>query len=42
MGGRTNVHDEERSGRQSVVNDDLVESVDQKFEKFQNFLANFH
>jgi transposase len=28
--GRTNVHDEERSGRQSVVSDDLAESVDQK------------
>jgi transposase len=28
--GRTNVHDEERSGRPSVVNDDLVQSVDQK------------
>jgi transposase len=28
--GRTNVHDEERSGRPSVVSDDLVSSVDQK------------
>jgi hypothetical protein len=28
--GRTNVHDEERSGRPSVVSDDLVQSVDQK------------
>jgi transposase len=28
--GRTNVHDEERSGRPSVVSDDLVEIVDQK------------
>jgi hypothetical protein len=28
--GRTNVHDEERSGRSSVVSDDLVQSVDQK------------
>jgi hypothetical protein len=27
---RTNVHDEERSGRPSVVSDDLVQSVDQK------------
>jgi hypothetical protein len=30
MGGRTNVHDEERSGRPSVMNDDLAQSVDQK------------
>jgi transposase len=28
--GRTNVHDEERSGRPSVVSDDLVQSFDQK------------
>jgi hypothetical protein len=28
--GRTNVHDEERSGRLSVVSDVLVQSVDQK------------
>jgi hypothetical protein len=28
--GRTNIHDEERSGRPSVVSDDLVQSVDQK------------
>jgi hypothetical protein len=28
--GRTNVHDEERSGRLSVVSDDFVRSVDQK------------
>jgi hypothetical protein len=28
--GRTNVHDEEQSGRPSVVSDDLVQSVDQK------------
>jgi transposase len=27
--GRTNVHDEEGSGRPSVVRDDLVQSVDQ-------------
>jgi transposase len=27
--GPTNVHDEERSGRPSVVSDDLVHSVDQ-------------
>jgi hypothetical protein len=30
MRGRTNVHDERRSGRPSVVSDDLVQSVDQK------------
>jgi transposase len=28
--GRINVHDEERSGRPSVVSEDLVRSVDQK------------
>jgi transposase len=28
--GRTNVHDEERSGRPSEVSDDLVQIVDQK------------
>jgi hypothetical protein len=28
--GRTNVHDEERSGRPSVVYDNLVQNVDQK------------
>jgi hypothetical protein len=28
--GRTNVHDEERSGRPSVMSDDLVQSVHQK------------
>jgi hypothetical protein len=44
--GRTNVHDEEQSGRPFVVSDDLVQNVDQKFVKdgasqFQNFLANF-
>jgi hypothetical protein len=44
---RTNVHDEERSGRTSVVKDDDLQSVDQKFVKdsayqFQNFRVNFH
>jgi hypothetical protein len=43
--GRTNVHDEEQGGRQSVVSD-LVQSVDQKSVKddasqFQNFCVNF-
>jgi hypothetical protein len=28
--GQTHVHDEERSGRPSVMSDDLVQSVDQK------------
>jgi hypothetical protein len=28
-GGRTDVHDKERSGRPSVVSDDLVRSVDE-------------
>jgi hypothetical protein len=30
---RTDIHDEERTGRSSVVIDDLVQSVDQKFVK---------
>jgi hypothetical protein len=28
--GRKNFHDEERSGRPSVVSDDLVQNIDQK------------
>jgi hypothetical protein len=45
--GWTNVHDEERSGWPSVVNDDLVQSVDQKIcerqhLQFQNICVNFH
>ena len=28
--GRENVHDEERSGRPSLVNDDLVRAVEEK------------
>jgi hypothetical protein len=28
--GRTNVHNEERSGQPSIGSDDLVQSVDQK------------
>jgi hypothetical protein len=36
--GRTNnVHDEERSGRASVVSDDLVQSVDQKVSERWSF-----
>jgi hypothetical protein len=44
---RTNFHDEERSGRPSVVSDDLVQSVDQKLfvkdiaSQFGNFLVYF-
>ncbi|GFV99935.1 hypothetical protein TNCV_3567261 [Trichonephila clavipes] len=29
--GRTNVHDEERSGRLSVITDDLMQAVEKKF-----------
>jgi hypothetical protein len=44
---RKNVHDGERSGRPSVVSDDLVQNVDPKIlkygpSKFQNFRVNFH
>jgi hypothetical protein len=35
--GRTNVHDEEQSGRPSVVSDDLVQSVDQKISERWHF-----
>lgn len=35
--GRTNVHDEERSGRPSVVNDDLVEKINQKVRENRKF-----
>jgi hypothetical protein len=35
--GRTNVHDEEGSNQSSAVNDDLVQSVDQKFFGKQRF-----
>jgi hypothetical protein len=43
----TDVHDEERSGRPSVVTDDFVQSINKKFVKdgashFQNFRVNFH
>jgi hypothetical protein len=37
-GGRTNVHEEERSGRPSVVsNDNLVQSVDHKISEIRRF-----
>jgi hypothetical protein len=36
--GRTDIHNEERSGWPSVVSDDLVQSVDQKIcKRFHNF-----
>jgi hypothetical protein len=46
--GGTNVNDEERSGRPSVVSDDLVQSVDQKNVvedstlQLQNFRVTLH
>jgi hypothetical protein len=44
--GRTNVHDEERNVRPSVVSDDLVRSFDQKLVKddlsqIKNYHVNF-
>jgi hypothetical protein len=35
--GWTNVHDEELSGRPSVVSDDLVQNIDQKLWERQRF-----
>jgi hypothetical protein len=35
--GRTNVHDEERSGWLSVVRDDLVQSVEQRIYEIRRF-----
>jgi hypothetical protein len=40
--GRTNVHDEERSGRPSVVSDDLVQGVDQKISERRRFTVSEH
>jgi hypothetical protein len=37
MGGRRNFHNEERSGRPSVVSDDLSQSVDQKIHERWRF-----
>jgi hypothetical protein len=37
MGVRTNVHDEERSGRPSLLRDDLVHIVDQKISERRRF-----
>ena len=35
--GRTNVHDEERSGRPSVITDDVVQKVDEKVTENRRF-----
>uniref|UniRef100_A0A1B6GKI0 Mos1 transposase HTH domain-containing protein n=1 Tax=Cuerna arida TaxID=1464854 RepID=A0A1B6GKI0_9HEMI len=35
--GRTNVHDEERSGRPSVITDDLIQKVDCKVKENRRF-----
>jgi transposase len=35
--GQINIHDEERSGRQSVVSDDLVQIVDQNICERRHF-----
>ncbi|GBM37056.1 hypothetical protein AVEN_228075-1 [Araneus ventricosus] len=35
--GHTNVHDEERSGRPSVITEDLVQKVDRKVRKNKRF-----
>jgi hypothetical protein len=45
--GRTNVSDEERSGRTSIESDDLVQSLDQQIcerrsSKVRNFIFSFH
>jgi transposase len=45
--GHTGIHDEERSGRPSVVSDDLVKALPKKIcedstSQFQNFHVNFH
>ncbi|GBN74832.1 hypothetical protein AVEN_137482-1 [Araneus ventricosus] len=35
--GRTNIHDESRSGRPSVVSADLIKEIDEKFHLLHNF-----
>jgi hypothetical protein len=44
--GRTNAHDEEQSGRPTVLSDDLVQSVDQRTvinaTSHFKFCVNFH
>jgi hypothetical protein len=37
MEGRKNIHNEERTGQPFVVNDDLVQSVDQKISERRRF-----
>jgi hypothetical protein len=41
MGGRTDVHDEEPSGRPSVVSENLVQSERRRF-TISEFSLNFH
>ena len=36
--GRKNVHDEERSGRTSVISDDLLQKVDEKVKMNRSFV----
>ncbi|KAG8295204.1 hypothetical protein J6590_085189 [Homalodisca vitripennis] len=40
--GRMNVHDEDRSGRPSLVSDDLVNKVDEKIRKNRHFTISDH
>ncbi|GFT18054.1 HTH_48 domain-containing protein [Trichonephila clavipes] len=35
--GRTNIHDEERSGRPSVITDELIQKVDCKVKENRRF-----
>jgi transposase len=35
--GRTNIHDQEKSGRPSIVTDDLVFKVDEKIRENRSF-----
>jgi len=35
--GRTNIHDEERSGRPTIVNDELVAKINEKFHEKRRF-----
>jgi len=36
--GRTNVHDEERSGRPTIVTDELVAKINEKIQVSSNFV----
>ncbi|KAG8304852.1 hypothetical protein J6590_084554 [Homalodisca vitripennis] len=41
--GRTNIHDEERSGRPSVITDDLLQKVDSfKYQSRDNYRTGRH